>query len=146
MTTAAFGGLSGSGAFNLQNSTASALTLTLGATNLSSTFAGSMGGAGGIIKAGTGTLTLNGTSSFSGGVALTAGVVEAGAANALGASGSITFSGNAMLRYLASDSTDYGSRIQNSTTAINIDTSAAPAVPAWSSAMPAASATPIPPA
>ena len=54
-------------------------TLTVGAGNASSTFGGSITGAGGsIVKIGTGSLTLSGSNSFTGGITIRAGSVTAG--------------------------------------------------------------------
>ena len=70
-------------------------SLTFGdATN--QTFAGVIGGTGGLIKQGTGVQTLTGASTFSGGVNLAAGGLVLGNAGALG-SGALTVSGNGSL-------------------------------------------------
>ncbi|WP_251268599.1 autotransporter-associated beta strand repeat-containing protein, partial [Enterobacter hormaechei] len=67
-------------------------TLTFGdATN--QTFAGVIGGTGGLIKQGTGVQTLSGANTFSGGVNLTAGGLLLGDSSAIG-SGALTVSGN----------------------------------------------------
>ncbi len=68
-------------------------TLTTGSDNLSVTFAGSLTGAGGLVKIGTGTLTLTGTANSPGSLTANAGTIAIGAAGAissvtvLGASG-----------------------------------------------------------
>ncbi|NBW97769.1 MAG: hypothetical protein EBR28_13840, partial [Planctomycetia bacterium] len=65
-------------------------TLTLGANSLtfgdatSGTFAGSIGGTGGLTKQGAGTLVLSGSNSFGGGLTLTGGQIQIANANALG--------------------------------------------------------------
>jgi autotransporter-associated beta strand protein len=70
-------------------------TLTFGdATN--QTFAGVIGGTGGLVKQGTGVQTLTGANTFSGGVNLAAGGLVLGNAGALG-SGALTVSGNGSL-------------------------------------------------
>jgi outer membrane autotransporter protein len=65
------GSLSGAGSVTLGSA-----TLTEGADNTSTTFSGAISGAGGFIKAGTGTLTLAGTSSFSGPLTAVAGTLR----------------------------------------------------------------------
>ena len=63
------GGLSGAGNVSLLNDGSSAIALTVGANNASTTYSGALldGGAGATLtKVGTGTLTLSGTNSYSG--------------------------------------------------------------------------------
>jgi autotransporter-associated beta strand protein len=63
LTVASFGGLEGSQTLALNNDSAGAVTLTLGDNNVSSTSTGDLDGVGGIIKLGTGTITIgSGTS------------------------------------------------------------------------------------
>ena len=121
LSAATFGGLKNSGTFTLTNS-GSAFTLSVGGNNVSSSFAGRLTGLGGLTKVGTGTLTLTGaTSDYAGATTLAAGVLALGSANALPASGTITFSGGA-LQYTASNTTDYTARIASSGSAVAIDT------------------------
>ena len=61
---------------------ASATIDTVGSTN--ATLAGSIGGSGGLIKAGTGTLTLSGSNSYAGPTSVTAGTLRAGKTNLFG--------------------------------------------------------------
>ena len=69
-------------------------TLTIGNTdNLSSTFSGVIAngsGAGSLIKAGTGTLTLNGNSTYTGGTAIQSGAILLGVNNALPSGTTVT--------------------------------------------------------
>ena len=77
-----FGGLSGVGALNLQNSGGTAITLSVGGNSANTTYSGTLGGAGSLVKVGAGTLTLNGLSSYSGSTTVSGGVLEvAGTAN-----------------------------------------------------------------
>ncbi|MFJ3483579.1 autotransporter-associated beta strand repeat-containing protein [Pseudomonas sp. NPDC090202] len=70
--SASLGSLSGSGALNLGNGS----TLTLGGSNLNNVFDGAIGGAGGLIKAGTGALVLNGANTYAGDTQVNAGVLN----------------------------------------------------------------------
>jgi autotransporter-associated beta strand protein len=82
----------------VDNSTAStASTLTVGTTDLSSSFSGTIRNSGtnavlSLVKVGTGTLTLSGNNTFSGGVTITAGTVSVSANENLGDNaGGVTF-------------------------------------------------------
>ena len=77
--------------------------------------------AAGLTKLGSGTLTLSGSNAYGGATTLSAGAVALGSANALPASGNITFSGGS-LQYTASNTTDYTARIASSGSAVAIDT------------------------
>jgi len=69
-----------------------AATLTAGADNTSTTFAGAIVGAGGINRKGTlGTLTLSGANTYTGATTVTAGVLQAGVStNAFGANSAVS--------------------------------------------------------
>ncbi len=70
------------------------LTVGEGAGNLSTTYTGHISdgtAAGSLVKAGTGTLTLDGTSTYSGGTTIQAGKVVLGVGNALPTTGTLTF-------------------------------------------------------
>ena len=64
-------------------------TLTLNNAT-STTYAGTIGGTGGIAKQGTGTLTLTGANTYTGGTAINAGTLALGAGGSLAASGAVT--------------------------------------------------------
>ncbi len=85
------GALAGTQAINMV-----ANTLNVGGNLASTTYAGALSGTGGIIKNGTGILTLSGDSSFSGGLTLNDGVIEAGQLNSLGTNGPLTIAGGVL--------------------------------------------------
>jgi len=84
-----------------------------------SNLAGNNGG--GLNKLGLGTLTLSGNNDYAGSTTVNGGVLALGNAGALGRSGTIVFGGGVM-RYSASNTVDYSSKILNSGSAIAIDT------------------------
>jgi fibronectin-binding autotransporter adhesin len=76
LTAATIGGLKHSGTIALQNTSSGAVTLSIGGTNVSSTFAGRLTGLGGLTKVGSGTLTLTGaTNDYAGNTAVSAGTL-----------------------------------------------------------------------
>ncbi|MEI6656729.1 MAG: autotransporter-associated beta strand repeat-containing protein, partial [Verrucomicrobiota bacterium] len=84
--------LAGGGA--VSSGSGSVLTLS-SATN--ATFLGTIGGAGGLAKAGSGTLTLNGSNTYTGGTAINAGTLRVSADHNLGGTGDVTFGGGTLL-------------------------------------------------
>lgn len=78
-------------------------------------------GAGAFIQEGTGTTTLSGSNDYTGETTINNGTLEVGSTGALGTTGNIRFGGGT-LQYTASNTTDYSSRIKNSTSAIKINT------------------------
>lgn len=96
-TNAVINGLSGAG--TVDNSSGTAVTLTVGNGGASGNFSGSIQNSGGgslsLVKVGTNTLTLSGGNSFSGGATLSAGQVTLGNGSALG-SGSVTLNGGTL--------------------------------------------------
>lgn len=72
-------------------------TLTTGGNNGSTTFAGSISGTGGLIKVGSGTMTLTGTNTFTGGTVINGGTLALAATNTLTPSGSLTINNGGTL-------------------------------------------------
>ena len=106
----AIGGLSGStgNTLTLQNNAVSPapVALTVGGTNISSTFAGNLAGPGSVTKAGNGTLTLTGTNTYVGGTTLSGGTININGDQAIGAStAGILFNTNSTLQSGASNFT-----------------------------------------
>ena len=66
LTSATLGGLTGPGAFNLANIASAAVTLNVGNNNTSTTYSGTLKGAGSLAKIGSGTLLLTGSDIYSG--------------------------------------------------------------------------------
>jgi autotransporter-associated beta strand protein len=93
--SATLGGITGSENLSLLANGSGALTLTLGNNNVSSNYSGALIGPGGIIKAGTGTLTLTGTNDYLGSTTENLGtlVVTNTLGNASNPTGSITIAG-----------------------------------------------------
>ena len=75
-------------------------------------YGGAISGAGVVTKAGAGALTLTGSSSYDGGTNLAEGTLALGSADAIGASGVISFSGGA-LRFTAANTADYSARFSD---------------------------------
>jgi len=101
------GGLSGSNALTLNDTAGSPVTLAIGGNNQDTTYSGAIGGSGGLVKAGNGTLNLTGSGSWTGGLVVDPGIVAIGSDAALGAvpaspSTNITFTANGTLRALNS--------------------------------------------
>src|SRR6202000_1663569 len=64
VTAPAIGGLAGSGDISLLNAASTLVNLTVGSNNATTAYSGSFTGAGNLLKAGTGNLTLSGNSTF----------------------------------------------------------------------------------
>ena len=92
LTSGTLGGLTGSGALVLTNSSAAALALSVGNNNSNTTFSGWLNGSGSLTKIGSGSITLTNSNTYTGGTAIYGGVLAAGAVNALSASSAITVS------------------------------------------------------
>ena len=77
--------------------------VALGAHNLTvgnaanTSFAGAIAGTGGVVKQGTGTLTLSGANTYSGGTTINAGSLALGGAGALAANGAVTIAAGSIL-------------------------------------------------
>jgi len=84
--------LSGNGAVTLESG-----TLTLGGTNTSTTYSGSISGSGELVKNGTGTLSLNGINSYTGPTIVNAGNLQWLALNGAAPSSDVTVAAGAKL-------------------------------------------------
>jgi filamentous hemagglutinin family protein len=89
-------------------------TLTTGGST-NTAYAGTVGGAGGLIKQGSGTFTLSGTNTYSGGTTVSAGTLQIGAGGTVG-SVSGTISNSANLTFNRSDALSYGGAISGTGT------------------------------
>ena len=94
------GGLSGSGSLALQDNAVSPnpVALTIGGNNSSTTYSGSLSGAGSLIKTGTGTLSLSGANGHGGGTMINQGTLAAiqpNSGNPLG-TGPVTLAGGTL--------------------------------------------------
>jgi len=83
VTAANFGSLSSISDVWLTNSSSGAVTLTSGLNNAGSEFAGAFKGAGGLVKAGAGALTLDNTNMYSGATTVAGGTLRFGIASNL---------------------------------------------------------------
>ena len=83
-----FGGLAGTGDFELANG-AAGVALSVGANNIDSTYSGVLSGNGSLTKTGTGTLMLSGINDYSGGTVVNVGTLAVQENSAFG-SGTIT--------------------------------------------------------
>lgn len=97
---------------------------TLSSTNTyniqSGTISANLSGSVGLTKSTTGLATLSGANTYTGPTLFNGGTLNAASAGALG-SGNLMFAGGS-LQYSAANTTDYSSRIVNSTSAVSIDT------------------------
>ena len=73
---AVFGGLQGSGSLTLTNTSAAAVSLSVGGNNASSTFSGGLRGNGSLTKVGSGTLSMAGVNTYVGDTTVSAGAVQ----------------------------------------------------------------------
>ncbi len=97
------------------------LTISVGSgNNLSFQNGGNIGGSGGLMKIGTGTLTLSGSNSYSGVTTISAGVLSLNSATALAGGGNVTFAGGTMQYTTSGLGIDVSGRIVSSTAAINV--------------------------
>jgi len=78
------GGLSGSNSLTLNDTSGSPVTLDVGRNNANTTFSGNFTGEGTLVKEGSGSLALTGSSSFTGGVVEEPGTLSIGSDAALG--------------------------------------------------------------
>jgi len=92
-TTASIGGLAGSGALVLANTTSAAVTLSVGFNDRNTTYSGNLSGAGGLNKIGYGALTLSGTNTQSGATVITTGALRYANTSSLSTASNIQFDG-----------------------------------------------------
>ena len=93
------GGLSGSGALSLADTGGNPITLTVGGNNQNSTFSGALSGSGSLVKAGSGSLDLTGSSNWTGGLVDDPGIIAFASDAALGSpSNPIAFVGSGTLQ------------------------------------------------
>ena len=117
----------GSGNAVVNNTTSTGTSVLTLNDAVSVTYGGVLGGSGSnqnniaLVMNGSGLQTLTGANTYTGGTTFANGTLNAGNALALGTSGNLTFTGG-YLQYSAANTTDYSSRILNSTGAIAIDT------------------------
>lgn len=76
-------------------------SLTVGGDNSSSSFDVSLGGTGGLVKAGSGTLTLTGNNTFTGGITLGSGALSVSSDANLGGAGTLSMAGGTALNITA---------------------------------------------
>jgi autotransporter-associated beta strand protein len=94
--TFSLGGLSGS-----RNLSTGSHTIRVGGNGQSTAYTGSLGGTGGLVKTGTGTLELGGVNSFAGGVVIEEGMLRFGGSAALPEAGTIRIDAGGVLAPVA---------------------------------------------
>ena len=107
LTAATLGGLTGPGTLRLANSSSSALALSVGNNNVSTTFSGMLQGAGSLSKIGSGVLALSGSNAYTGGTTVLGGTLQVGSG---GTAGSLTgnIADNAVLVFNRSNNLTFG--------------------------------------
>jgi autotransporter-associated beta strand protein len=96
ITTATFGGMSGSANLALVNATAAAVALSVGANGGSTTYSGALSGAGRLAKVGAGTFTLSGANTYTGSTAVHGGSLRLAHAAALASSRVVPLAGGTL--------------------------------------------------
>jgi autotransporter-associated beta strand protein len=71
-----FGGLTGSAGITLRDQSSNAVALTVGNNNQTTTYSGTLAGAGSLVKVGIGVLTLSGASNYTGATTINRGTLE----------------------------------------------------------------------
>ena len=111
LTAVTLGGLVNGGNLALANSAGTALTLSVGNNNQTTTYAGTISGSGSLTKIGTGGLTLTGSNNYTGGTTISSGTLAIGGAGLLGGgnySAAIADNGGALVVNLANNQTFSG--------------------------------------
>lgn len=103
ITNAVFGGLRGTEAFALTNNLGQAIALTVGGNNSTNTYAGTISGAGSLIKTGSGIFTLGTNNTYTGSTTISNGTLQVNSTNSfakstvlyisLGATNDLNFTG-----------------------------------------------------
>jgi autotransporter-associated beta strand protein len=99
LSSATFGGLTGPGTLSLANSSSKAVALSVGNGNASTTFSGTLNGAGSLIKIGSGTLILAGSNIYTGGTIVEAGMLIANNSEAIPNGTNLTVGASALSIY-----------------------------------------------
>ena len=96
LTTATFGGMSGSTNLVLGNASSAAVALSVGTNGGSNTYSGAFSGAGSLVKVGTGTFTLTGANTYAGDTTVSTGILAVGAPGGLSDSTAVTVNGGGL--------------------------------------------------
>ena len=125
---------SGTGSNAVVGGTASGNSILTINNSSADTFAGMIGGTGtsvmgntvnenllAITKSGAGMLTLSGASNYTGGTTFAGGTLNVASLGSISTSGNLSFTGGT-LQYSSVNTTDYSSKIANSSSSISIDT------------------------
>jgi autotransporter-associated beta strand protein len=105
------GGLSGASNQSLADTAASAVTLSVGANNASTTYSGALSGVGGVSKVGNGSLSLSGANSYSGDTTIGSGTLSIGGTGQIGGgnyAGNISIANSAVFEHASSAYTTVG--------------------------------------
>jgi fibronectin-binding autotransporter adhesin len=108
LAAATLGGLQDAGSIALVNDSSSAVTLSVGKNNTSTSFSGTLSGSGSLKKIGSGTLVLSGSDSYSGGTTVLGGALDIESVYALPGNSTLAIANTAEVMF----GTDLGSAIQ----------------------------------
>ncbi len=96
LSAATLGGLSGSRDLALANASAGAVAVSVGGNGASTQYDGILSGAGSLVKAGNGALTLTGANTYIGATTVSAGTLELAAGGSINESSGITLNGGTL--------------------------------------------------